>query len=117
MCYRLGISLPVIVAGDNLNMPVLGESQPLSPVQQLAESALPLAGSWLQAVGAMFIRRSFGDDALYPVVVKEYIEQLLEEGTNLECFIECVIDVSTFSQSRISRRPFADFHGPQRWKV
>ena len=70
MCYRLGISLPVIVAGDNLNMVVLG--------------------SWLQAVGAMFIRRSFGDDALYPVIVKEYVEQLLEEGTNLECFIEWV---------------------------
>ena len=24
ICYRLGISLPVIVAGDNLNIPLLG---------------------------------------------------------------------------------------------
>ncbi|KAL8292445.1 hypothetical protein RQP46_001057 [Phenoliferia psychrophenolica] len=66
--YRLGISLPHIVAGDNLNMPVVG--------------------TWLQKCGAFYIRRSFGDDALYPVVVKEYIEQLIENGKNIECFIE-----------------------------
>ncbi|KAM0748457.1 acyltransferase-domain-containing protein [Meredithblackwellia eburnea MCA 4105] len=66
--YRLGLSIPHIVAGDNLNMPILG--------------------TWLQKCGAFFIRRSFGDDALYPVVVKEYIEQLVENGMNIECFIE-----------------------------
>lgn len=66
--YRLGISLPHIVAGANLNMPVIG--------------------AWLQKCGAFFIRRSFGDDELYPVVVQEYICQLLAEGMNLECFIE-----------------------------
>ncbi|ORY89766.1 acyltransferase-domain-containing protein [Leucosporidium creatinivorum] len=66
--FRCGLSLPHIVAGANLNMPILG--------------------SWLQKCGAFFIRRSFGDDALYPVVVKEYIEQLVEQGMNIECFIE-----------------------------
>jgi glycerol-3-phosphate O-acyltransferase len=50
LSYRLGLSLPHIVAGANLNMPVVG--------------------GWLQNCGAFFIRRSFGDDALYPVVVK-----------------------------------------------
>jgi glycerol-3-phosphate O-acyltransferase len=49
---------------------------------------MPILGSWLQKCGAFFIRRSFGDDALYPVVVKEYIEQLVEQGMNIECFIE-----------------------------
>lgn len=67
-CYRLGISLPHIVAGENLNMPVVG--------------------SWLQKCGAFYIRRSFGDDALYPVMVKEYIHDMLETGKNIECFTE-----------------------------
>ncbi|KAM0789523.1 hypothetical protein ACM66B_000338 [Microbotryomycetes sp. NB124-2] len=66
--FRCGLSLPHIVAGSNLNMPVVG----------------PM----LQKCGAFFIRRSFGDDPLYPIVVKEYVEQLLENGMNLECFIE-----------------------------
>ncbi|KAK4054685.1 hypothetical protein OIO90_003497 [Microbotryomycetes sp. JL221] len=66
--FRCGLSLPHIVAGSNLNMPVVG----------------PM----LQKCGAFFIRRTFGDDPLYPVVVKEYVEQLLENGMNIECFIE-----------------------------
>ncbi|GAA5826424.1 hypothetical protein JCM11251_002361 [Rhodosporidiobolus azoricus] len=66
--FRLGLSLPHIVAGENLNLPILG--------------------SWLSKCGAFFIRRSFGDDPVYNTVVKEYIEQLLENGKNIECFIE-----------------------------
>ncbi|KDE03677.1 hypothetical protein MVLG_05866 [Microbotryum lychnidis-dioicae p1A1 Lamole] len=66
--YRCGLSLPHIVAGENLNMPVVG----------------PM----LQKCGAFYIRRSFGDDALYPVIIKEYIENLMENGMNMECFIE-----------------------------
>lgn len=62
--FRLGLSLPHIIAGENLNMPVLG------PV--------------LSKCGAVFIRRSFGDDPMYSTVVKEYIEQLLENGKNSE---------------------------------
>ncbi|SCV69844.1 BQ2448_1238 [Microbotryum intermedium] len=62
--YRCGLSLPHIVAGENLNMPVVG----------------PM----LQKCGAFYIRRSFGDDALYPVVIKEYIEHLMENGMNME---------------------------------
>ncbi|KAL2200254.1 hypothetical protein P885DRAFT_27951 [Corynascus similis CBS 632.67] len=68
LCYRLGLALPVVVAGDNLNFPVVG--------------------SFLQHAGAMYIRRSFGDDQLYTTLVQTYIDVLLQGGYNLECFIE-----------------------------
>ncbi|TGO82891.1 hypothetical protein BPOR_0738g00030 [Botrytis porri] len=68
ICYRLGIALPTVVAGDNLNFPVVG--------------------SFLQHAGAMWIRRSFGDDALYTTLVQSYIDTLLQGGFNFECFIE-----------------------------
>ncbi|GAB1318629.1 Phospholipid/glycerol acyltransferase domain-containing protein [Madurella fahalii] len=68
ICYRLGLALPVVVAGDNLNF--------------------PLVGSFLQHAGAMYIRRSFGDDQLYTTVVQSYIDVMLQGGYNLECFIE-----------------------------
>ncbi|TQS32388.1 hypothetical protein Golomagni_07293, partial [Golovinomyces magnicellulatus] len=68
ICYRLGLTLPVVVAGDNLNF--------------------PLVGSFLQHAGAMWIRRSVGDDALYGTLVQTYIDTLLQEGYNFECFIE-----------------------------
>ncbi|KAH8895691.1 acyltransferase-domain-containing protein [Thozetella sp. PMI_491] len=68
ICYRLGLALPVVVSGDNLNFPVVG--------------------SFLQHAGAMYIRRSFGDDQLYITLVQSYIDTLLQRGYNLECFIE-----------------------------
>ncbi len=68
ICYRLGLAMPVVVAGDNLNF--------------------PLVGSFLQHAGAMFIRRSFGDDMLYTTLVQSYIDTMLQSGYNLECFIE-----------------------------
>ncbi|KAJ5488849.1 hypothetical protein N7539_003739 [Penicillium diatomitis] len=68
ICYRLGMGLPVVVAGDNLNIPLLGP--------------------FLQHAGAMWIRRSFGNDPLYQTVVQAYIDTLLQQGFNFECFIE-----------------------------
>lgn len=68
ICYRLGLALPVVVAGDNLNFPVVG--------------------SFLQHAGAMWIRRSFGSDSLYTTLVQAYIDTLLQGGYNFECFIE-----------------------------
>ncbi|PGH05547.1 hypothetical protein GX51_02886 [Blastomyces parvus] len=68
ICYRLGIGLPVVVAGDNLNIPFLG--------------------SFLQHAGAMWIRRTFGDDPLYHTLVQAYVDTLLKEGFNFECFVE-----------------------------
>lgn len=68
ICYRLGIGLPTFVAGDNLNFPVVG--------------------GFLQRTGAMWIRRSFGDDVLYSTLVQSYIDTLLHGGFNISCFIE-----------------------------
>ncbi|KAL8834283.1 MAG: hypothetical protein Q9170_003828 [Blastenia crenularia] len=68
ICYRLGIALPTVVAGDNLKMPILG--------------------AFLQNAGAMWIRRSFGNDTLYTTLVQSYIDTLLQNGFNIECFIE-----------------------------
>ncbi|KAB5540225.1 acyltransferase-domain-containing protein [Coniochaeta sp. 2T2.1] len=68
ICYRLGLALPVVVAGDNLNMPIVG--------------------SFLQHAGAMWIRRQFGNDVLYGTLVQAYIDTMLQGGYNLECFIE-----------------------------
>ena len=68
ICYRLGLALPTVIAGDNLNFPLLGP--------------------FLQHAGAMWIRRSFGDDQLYPTLVQAYMDTLLQNGYNIECFIE-----------------------------
>ncbi|KAI4765011.1 acyltransferase [Aureobasidium sp. EXF-3400] len=68
ICYRLGLALPIVVAGDNLNFPAVGY--------------------FLQHAGAMWIRRSFGDDALYTTLVQAYLDTLLQEGHNFECFVE-----------------------------
>ncbi|CAN6631932.1 hypothetical protein TRVA0_013S01662 [Trichomonascus vanleenenianus] len=68
ICFRMGLSLPVVVAGDNLNFAVIG----------------PM----LQQVGAMYIRRSFGEDKLYQAIVQAYIETVLSNGINFECFVE-----------------------------
>ncbi|ORZ39149.1 acyltransferase-domain-containing protein [Catenaria anguillulae PL171] len=66
--YRLGIALPHIAAGQNLNIPVIG--------------------SLLKKGGAFFIRRSFGNDPMYSAVFKAYLETLLMRGHNVEAFIE-----------------------------
>ena len=68
ICYRIGLALPTVVAGDNLNF--------------------PLVGWFLQHAGAMWIRRSFGDDQLYPTLVQAYMDTLLQNGHNVECFVE-----------------------------
>lgn len=35
----------------------------------------------------MWIRRSFGDDQLYTTLVQAYIDTLLQNGYNFECFV------------------------------
>ncbi|KAJ3014148.1 UNVERIFIED_CONTAM: hypothetical protein HDU68_000404 [Siphonaria sp. JEL0065] len=66
--YRLGLALPHIAAGENLNMPAVGHL--------------------LKHCGAFFIRRVWGDAPLYNTIMKEYIEILLRKGHNIEAFTE-----------------------------
>jgi hypothetical protein len=42
----------------------------------------------LTLLGAFYIRRQFGDDALYTTLVQAYIDTMLQGGFNFECFIE-----------------------------
>lgn len=60
--------MPIVVAGDNLN--------------------IPLVGPFLQHAGAMWIRRSFGNDPLYYTMVQSYVDVILQNGYNFECFVE-----------------------------
>jgi glycerol-3-phosphate O-acyltransferase len=66
--YTQGIMLPIIAAGDNLNMPVLGRL--------------------LRQGGAFFMRRSFRNDPLYTAVFEEYVYQVLAAGHSIEFFPE-----------------------------
>ena len=36
----------------------------------------------------MYIRRSFGNDPLYTTAVQAYVDTILHQGYNFECFIE-----------------------------
>ncbi|MGH8182764.1 MAG: glycerol-3-phosphate 1-O-acyltransferase PlsB [Rhodanobacteraceae bacterium] len=66
--YTSGVVVPHIAAGVNLNLPVLGP--------------------FLRRGGAFFLRRSFKGNALYSVIFKEYMAQLLERGVPIEYFVE-----------------------------
>ncbi|KAI9007618.1 hypothetical protein DFJ74DRAFT_365533 [Hyaloraphidium curvatum] len=67
--YRLGISLPAIAAGDNLDIPIVG------PI--------------LKKLGAWWIKRgNWSADPLYVGVIREYVEDLLRHGQNIEFFVE-----------------------------
>ena len=66
--YNRGMMVPYIAAGDNLNMPFVGQI--------------------LRGGGAFFIRRTFRGNALYTAVFKEYLYSILARNTPLEYFIE-----------------------------
>jgi len=66
--YSNNMPCPHIAAGKNLSF------WPLGPI--------------FRAAGAFFIRRSFKGASLYTKVFSEYIRKLLEEGFNIEFFIE-----------------------------
>jgi glycerol-3-phosphate O-acyltransferase len=68
LLYSHNIVPPHIVAGVNLNMPLIG----------------PL----LRKGGAFFIRRSIRGSALYSTLLGEYVALLVGEGFSLEYFIE-----------------------------
>lgn len=68
MYYKNDLSVPLIAAGKNLNIPLIG------PI--------------FRRCGAFFIRRSFHGAVLYANVFSEYIATILQEGYNVEQFIE-----------------------------
>src|SRR5262245_35269042 len=68
LLYYHGLMIPLIAAGDNLDMPVIG--------------------SILRRGGAIFMRRSFRSDRLYAAVFGEYLYQVFRRGSPVEYFIE-----------------------------
>lgn len=66
--YKNGLSIPYVAAGNNLNIPILGQI--------------------LRSGGAFFMRRSFKDNPLYGTVFKEYLYSILQRNTPVEYFIE-----------------------------
>ncbi|MFO0556585.1 MAG: 1-acyl-sn-glycerol-3-phosphate acyltransferase [Polyangiales bacterium] len=68
VCWRAGMAIPLIAAGDNL--------------------AFWPAGPVLRRFGAFFIRRSFGGARLYTTLVDTYLRKLLAQWTTIEFFIE-----------------------------
>lgn len=68
LLYERGIVPPHIVAGINLNLPVVG--------------------TLLRKGGAFFIRRSIKGNALYSAVLSEYVAQLVAGGYSIEYFVE-----------------------------
>ncbi len=66
--YQNNLSVPHIAAGKNLSF------WPMGPL--------------FRSGGAFFLRRSFRGAVLYSKVFSEYIHKLLEEGYNIEQFIE-----------------------------
>lgn len=68
LLFQHGRMIPHIAAGDNLNIPVIGNV--------------------LRRGGAFFMRRSFRDDALYGAVFSEYLYQVYRRGHCVEFFPE-----------------------------
>ncbi|MFW2177728.1 MULTISPECIES: glycerol-3-phosphate 1-O-acyltransferase PlsB [unclassified Moraxella] len=66
--YKRGLRVPYVAAGDNLNIPVLGQM--------------------LRNGGAFFMRRSFKGNPLYASVFREYVHSMLMRNTPIEYFIE-----------------------------
>jgi glycerol-3-phosphate O-acyltransferase len=68
LLYQNNMSVPHVAAGQNLSF------WPMGPL--------------FRSGGAFFLRRSFRGAVLYSKVFAEYIHKLLEEGYNIEQFIE-----------------------------
>ncbi len=65
---RLGIPVPAIAAGENLDF------FPMGPL--------------FRRCNAFFIRRSFKGDRLYAAIVDAYVRRLIRDGYSIEVFIE-----------------------------
>ena len=67
-CYEHGLVLPYVVAGENL-------------------SFFPM-GHLFRGSGAFFIKRSFKEDPIFPVIFERYVRLLIREEIPVEFFIE-----------------------------
>lgn len=115
--WRLGLALPHIVVSRPAlrSLPSSALIDPTTifsiPPKAGENLNLPIVGPLLRRGGALYIRRSWGDDPLYPTVAKwvnscipvkdfpsadpsfsplrsEYMSTLIEKGFNLEVFLE-----------------------------
>jgi 1-acyl-sn-glycerol-3-phosphate acyltransferase len=68
VCFAYDFPIPMIAAGENLNIPVVG--------------------AWLKNCGAIFIKRSFKGEELYKAVFKEWMNVLVEHKQTVEWFPE-----------------------------
>ena len=66
--HKIGLTVPHIAAGANLNLPVVG--------------------AILRRGGAFFLRRSFKHDELYGEVFSAYVHAVLKRGFPMEYFVE-----------------------------
>ena len=66
--HKIGLTVPHIAAGANLN--------------------LPIVGGILRRGGAFFLRRSFKNDELYGEVFAAYVHAVLKRGFPMEYFVE-----------------------------
>lgn len=66
--YRNKLTLPHVVAGDNL--------------------AIPFVAFFLRSAGGFFIKRSFKNETLHPAIVGRYIQELVHHGVPLEFYLE-----------------------------
>ena len=85
--YKRGLRIPHVAAGENLNIPILGEL--------------------LRSGGAFFMRRSFKGNTLYSTVFKEYVHSLMQRQAPIEYFIEggrCLLYTSPSPRDRQKSR-------------
>lgn len=66
--YRAKLTLPHVVAGDNL--------------------AIPLVAFFLRSAGGFFIKRTFEGERLHPPIVARYLRELVHHGVPVEFYLE-----------------------------
>lgn len=66
--YRNKLTLPHVVAGDNLNIPVVN--------------------FFLRSAGGFFIKRSFNGEHLHAAIVARYLRELVHHGVPVEFYLE-----------------------------
>lgn len=66
--YRNKLTLPFVVAGDNL--------------------AIPVVSFFLRSAGGFFIKRRFAGERLHPAIFARYLRELVHHGVPIEFYLE-----------------------------